>query len=381
MFQSKYVCIFLILLWYSPLANTKAIQPNTFTYFWGLRPHYKSNTPAYLWPINAQVAPKIIPIHLKEQAPLSTEQSQTAKKEAQQEASDEQLIPTNNAPDLADNLEEAAPKASTAQDTNPTPEEGGLQSVITYDAQDYIVLDIKHETIHLHGSGTIEYDQLKLKAEDVTLDWANHTIAVCSKKNEAGEIEKKAVLTKDGVEYIAESIRYNFESHRATASKLVTKQYDGLLRTDKIKKDREDTFYTDQATYTTCNLVKPHFHIGAKNLKLIQDEQVFSGPFNLYFDNVPTPLGFFFGIFFFPKNSGIIPPKYGGESDKGFCLKDGGYYVKFNDYIDLALQGDIYSKGSTAFIAQSKYKKTLPVQRRLVLPTISRLGHSRSSFT
>ena len=268
------------------------------------------------------------------------------------------LQPANTVPDLLANPEESpALPDSTAQGIASQEPEGPIQSVIHYNAEDSIVFDVKNKTIHLYEAGIIEYDTIKLEAEEVFLDWTNHTMAAFSKKNEAGEVEKKAVLTRDGVEYIAESVRYQFDSQRAVANKLFTKQDDGILRANKIKKDREDTFYADQGTYTTCNLVRPHFHADAQQLKLTQDDKVVSGPCKLHFDDVPTPLGLLFGIFYFPQGSGVIFPKYGGESEKGFCIKDGGYYIKFNDYVDLALQGEIYSKGSTGFTAKSRYKQ------------------------
>ena len=99
-----------------------------------------------------------------------------------------------------------------------------------------MLLDLKHKTIRVHGTGVIEYDAIKLEAEEVFLDWTNHTFAAFSKKNKAGEVEEKAVLTKDGVEYIAENVRYNFDSQRAVANKLFTKQDDGILRVNRIKK-------------------------------------------------------------------------------------------------------------------------------------------------
>lgn len=254
----------------------------------------------------------------------------------------------------------ATPAEAPAVSDSDTPaqEQGkALEHIINYGAEGSMLLDLKHKTIRVHGTGVIEYDAIKLEAEEVFLDWTNHTFAAFSKKNKAGEVEEKAVLTKDGVEYIAENVRYNFDSQRAVANKLFTKQDDGILRVNRIKKDRKDTFYADHGTYTTCDLPKPHFHIGVQQLKLIQDDQVVSGPFNLHFDDVPTPLGFLFGVFYFPKGSGIITPVYGGESSKGYSLKDGGYYIKFNDYADLALKGTIHSKGSTAFNAESRYKK------------------------
>ena len=246
---------------------------------------------------------------------------------------------------------------NTAQDPGPTKPEGLIQSVIRYNAKDSIVFCVKRQTIHLHGAGVIEHGTIKLEAEEVSLDWNHHIIAALSSKGIAGNVEKKIVLTKDGVKYIAESIHYNFESQRAIARKLFAKQDEGILRANKIKKDRETTFYADRATYTTCNLAKPHFHVDVRRLKITQDDQVVSGPFYLHFDGVPTLLGFPFGIFYLPRESGIIPPKYGGENEKGFCLRNGGYYIRFNDYVDLSLQGSLYSKGSTEFIAKANYKR------------------------
>jgi len=251
----------------------------------------------------------------------------------------------------------AASSVSDSADPDPTKPEGPIQSIIQYDAEDSIVFDVRRQTIHLHGAGVIEHGTIKLEAEEVSLDLTHHIIAAFSNKNAAGEVEKKAVFTKDGVEYFAESIRYNFQSQRATANKLFAKQEDGIFRANKLKKDRETTFYADRATYTTCNLVKPHFHVDAQKLKITQDDKVVSGPFNLHFDGVPTPLGFLFGIFYLPRGSGVIPPKYGGESEEGFCLQNGGYYIKFNNYVDLALRGSLYSKGSTEFTAETNYKR------------------------
>lgn len=262
----------------------------------------------------------------------------------------------NTSPALSESSEDTAP-LTLSNDAASIAPEGSIQSSIQYAAKDAIVLDVKHKTIHLYGAGIIEHDTIKLEAEEVCLDWKNHIIAAMGKKNTARAIEEKAVLTKDDVEYIAESIRYNFESQRAIAHRLFTKQGDGILQANKIKKDRETTFYADRATYTTCNLTQPHFHVTARQLKITQDDKVVSGPFNLHFDGVPTPLGFLVGMFYFPQGSGVIPPKYGGESAKGFCLQNGGYYINFKDYADLALQGSIYSKGSREFTAASNYKK------------------------
>lgn len=50
-------------------------------------------------------------------------------------------------------------------------------------------------------------------------------------------------------------------------------------------------------------------------------------------------------------------PTWGEEWDRGFYLRNGGYYFAINDYVDLQLTGDIYTKGSWGVQAQSNYRK------------------------
>jgi len=74
--------------------------------------------------------------------------------------------------------------------------------------------------------------------------------------------------------------------------------------------------------------------------------------FPIYFPMIP------FG--YFPTTStytsGILIPTYGEEQTRGFFLREGGYYWAASDHFDLALRGDIYSKGSWATKVHSNYK-------------------------
>ena len=100
--------------------------------------------------------------------------------------------------------------------------------------------------------------------------------------------------------------------------------------------------------FTTCNHDKPHFSIRAKKIKVIPGDKIVTGPAYLRIFNLPTPLALPFG--FFPNNqkksSGLIFPSYGESATLGFFLKEGGYYFTLSEKADLALKGDIYSKGS-----------------------------------
>ena len=50
-------------------------------------------------------------------------------------------------------------------------------------------------------------------------------------------------------------------------------------------------------------------------------------------------------------------PSYGDEQNRGFDLRDGGYYFAISDKMDLKLIGEIYTKGSWGLTATSNYRK------------------------
>ena len=50
-------------------------------------------------------------------------------------------------------------------------------------------------------------------------------------------------------------------------------------------------------------------------------------------------------------------PTYGDEMNRGFYLRDGGYYFAISDQFDLKLLGEIYTKGSWGLSAASTYNK------------------------
>ncbi len=75
--------------------------------------------------------------------------------------------------------------------------------------------------------------------------------------------------------------------------------------------------------------------------------------FPIYFPFIP------FG--YFPNSptysSGILVPTYGEEQNRGFFLRDGGYYWAASEYVDLAVRGDLYSKGSWGTKVHTNYRK------------------------
>ena len=234
-----------------------------------------------------------------------------------------------------------------------------IETTINYNAKDSIYYDLKTQIIKLYGNSSIDYGNINLKAHKIMIDWNAQTLDANFMRDSTGLKIGKPIFTENNQSYETDKITYNFNSKKAIISGIVTQLDDAYMQGEKVKKNELDELYIHDAKYTTCNLADPHFHIATKKLKVIPGKKVISGPFHLKFGNVPTPLGFIFGMFPQPKEtvSGIIMPSYGEEKRRGFYLREGGYYFAINDYFDLRLTGDIYSKGSYGATIATNYKK------------------------
>ena len=234
-----------------------------------------------------------------------------------------------------------------------------IETTINYSSIDSIFYDLKTQTIKLYGKSKIDYGDINLEAHEILVDWNEQIIDANYMTDSTGKKVGKPVFTEDNQSYETDKITYNFESRKAKIKGIVTQLDDAYMQGEDVKKNEQDELFIHEAKYTTCNLANPHFHISSKKIKVIPGKKVVSGPFHLKFGNVPTPLGFIFGMFPQPKKtvSGIIMPNYGEEKMRGFYLRDGGYYFALNDNLDLRLTGDIYSKGSYGLTLGTNYKK------------------------
>ncbi|MDD4109274.1 MAG: putative LPS assembly protein LptD, partial [Prolixibacteraceae bacterium] len=94
--------------------------------------------------------------------------------------------------------------------------------------------------------------------------------------------------------------------------------------------------------------------------KVISKNKIITGPAYMVLEDFPIYFPFLpFG--YFPNaptySSGILVPSYGEENNRGFFLREGGYYWAASEYFDLSLRGDIYSKGSWAGKLHTNYRK------------------------
>ena len=236
---------------------------------------------------------------------------------------------------------------------------GDIETTIQYSARDSIQMEVSNQIVNLYGEAHIIYGDIELTAAQIEINYSNNIISARGITDSLGNVIGKPVF-KDGDEnFETDNMKYNFKSRRAIIDGVVTQQGEAVMQGEKVYKNERDELFISQAKYTTCNMAEPHFHIESSRLKVIPGQKIISGPFHIKIKDIPTPIGFAFGMFPVPKQkvSGVIFPSYGEEQRRGFFLKNGGYYFAINDYVDLSLTGEIFSKGSWGLNAATSYNK------------------------
>ena len=195
---------------------------------------------------------------------------------------------------------------------------------------------------------SVKYQDLLLKAAyiDILLD---SNIAYAVGIHDSNKIIGRPEFHQGAEVFHADQIRYNFKTKKGRINEIDTKEGEGYIHGNIVKKDSTNVYYIKNGRYTTCNEEKdPHFFIAALKLKVIPNNQVVTGPAMMYIEGVPTPLVIPFG--FFPltngRHSGILIPTYGESQSQGFFLQNGGYYLGLNDHFGMQVRGDIYTNGS-----------------------------------
>ena len=235
-----------------------------------------------------------------------------------------------------------------------------LDAAVMYTAKDSIVFT-KDNMGYLYGDADVKYGDLSIKGENIIANLDSSLISATFALDSVGKEFGYPVFNQGGSEYEMKRVKYNFETGKAYINNVITQEGEGHIVANTAKKNADNSFYMVNAKYTTCDLHDhPHFYINLSKAKVRPGKDVVTGPAWLVVADVPlfpVVLPFAFFPFTDSYSSGIIMPSYGDEMERGFYLHNGGYYFAINDYVDLALTGEIYTKGSWGVSARSNYRK------------------------
>lgn len=234
-----------------------------------------------------------------------------------------------------------------------------IESPVTFSAADSLVLTGKNNA-YLYGNGTVEYQDFNLNSAEIRMELDSNTVYAEGFRDSLGNLNDTPVFKDKSGEYESETMKYNFKTQRGYITGVITEQDEGYLTGGKAKRMEDGCFYVENGRYTTCeDHEHPHFYFQLTKAKVRPKKDVVTGPGYMVLADVPLPLALPFGYFPFSEkySSGVIFPSFGEDYNKGFYIRNGGYYFAISDYVDLALRGELYTKGSWGLSAYMNYTK------------------------
>ena len=235
-----------------------------------------------------------------------------------------------------------------------------IEMPVDYTANDSMVYDATSRKVHLFGKANVKYEGMDLESEKIAISLDSSIVHATGVKDTAQKALSGTPVFKMGNDsYESDTIAFNFKSKKGLINNVKTEQQEGYITSQLSKRMDNGDIYLQHGRYTTCDKEHPDFYIALSRAKVRPNKDVVFGPAYLVVADVPLPLAIPYGFFPFTKHysSGFIMPTYGDENDRGFYLRDGGYYFAMSDKWDLKLLGEIYTKGSWGISAASNYNK------------------------
>ncbi len=263
----------------------------------------------------------------------------------------------------------------------------GLDDIIDYGAADSSFVDLKENQIHLFGQAFVKYKKFDLKAGYIIFDFDDNEASAFRLENADGILEQKPDFTDGTNQFKSNGLRFNFKTNKGLIFDAITKEGEFTIhgsRTKFVSKDADSTSLDDQiynqnAIITTCDADHPHYGIRARKLKVIPNKLAIIGLSQLEIMGIPTPIILPFG--FFPLTNGrssglIFPSDYEYNDALGLGFRQIGYYFPINDYYDLRVTGDIYTRGTHRIDVRTNYKKRYKHNGNIQLSYANNIGES-----
>lgn len=256
-----------------------------------------------------------------------------------------------------------------------------LDNTVVFTSTDSMIIVGRNHS-YMYGKGNVTYGDIHLEADMININLRTSDVHAAGMPDTLGNMRGLPTFSQGSDGYDAETMSYNFRTSRGYITNVVTQQGEGYLVGKKSKRLENGEFYIEQGQYTTCDdHDDPHFHFQITKGKVRPGSNIVTGPAYLVLAGLPLPLAVPFGWFPFTKkySSGIIFPTFGDDYRRGLYLDNGGYYFAINDNVDLALTGQIYTKGSWGLTGRSSYSKRYKYAGNLAISYLNTVDGEKGS--
>lgn len=270
------------------------------------------------------------------------------------------LICCNSYSQIDNVLQRANEQTNTVEeekaDTSKVNQDLSLKYKISSDQLDCIVSRrsdssryIRETSVYeMYGNARIEYCDMVIEANQINYNTETGIAEAFGVKDSLGNIKEYAIFNSGGQEMQYAQLTFNFKTQKGKVHQLVTKQGEGIVRGEEVKKIDEDESFVKHLRYTTCNLEHPHYYFTFNKAMYKNDKFAAGKNLSLYIKDIPTPLYFPFAIFPLQrgKRAGFTRPSPGYDRQRGFSINGLGWYQPFNDNMDMQVTSNFYTSGS-----------------------------------
>ncbi|MEM1094456.1 MAG: putative LPS assembly protein LptD [Bacteroidota bacterium] len=285
---------------------------------------------------------------------------------------------------LSDSLRVAAPSDSLSRPPTSFRQRRAaapskLDGPVQFSAQDSLLLLFNRpegDLGTLIGETQVNYDEVSLNAHAVDILFDRSELRARGMPVDTGMVGRPQ-FQQGEQNFAGNTLAFNMETQRGRVVTAST-QFDGVsggggggpggggldpgfLRAGIVKTGEDSTIYVRDGLYTTCDCgpnETPSYSLRSPKMK-VQGQWIYTGPLQLYLYNIPTPVWLPFGVLpaISGRRSGPLAPTYGQDNQRGFFLRDFGWYFAMNDYRDLEVRGGVYSTGSWEGSMQYRYNR------------------------
>ena len=227
-----------------------------------------------------------------------------------------------------------------------------LKEPIVFSAADSLILRFSDETGdrgHLVGAATVRYGDAQLDAHRITILFDAEELQARGEESNPGT-EGRPRFTQGEESFEGASLSYHMATGRGRITRARTQFSEGFIQAGVAKVLEDSTIFVRDGLYTTCNCPPeetPSYSLRASKMKIVDQKRVYTGPIQLYIFDIPTIFWLPFGFLPYQegRRSGLLAPEY-GEDQRGFYLRNWGWYWAVNDYLDLQARFGLWTKGS-----------------------------------
>ena len=243
----------------------------------------------------------------------------------------------------------------------------GIDSVVTYTANDSIVFTFATKQMKIFGKGDVRFKDLSLKSERIDVNWNTNELESfgvldSAKARKTDSLKQRysgnPVMIEGADKYEGWKISYNFKSQKGRVTLGETAEDQGYYQGQQIKKVDKEMMFISDGYYSTCENGHPHFYFFSPEMRVTVRDKIVARPIYLYIADVPI-FALPFGVF--PsqggRRSGIIAPAFVDKGSRGTGLEHFGYYFALNDYMDAAVVGDWLTSGTWRAAPNIRYTK------------------------